>query len=68
MPYYEYKCSNECQEVIEVKMGIKDAHPPHLLKPCTCPGQGYTYCEFRRLVSRTGIVLQGQGWARDGYT
>lgn len=66
MPYYEYKCTNECGRVDEVKMGIKDVHPPFLMRRCEC--EGLTYCEFKRIVSRGGFVLQGQGWARDGYT
>jgi len=65
MPTYEYHC-DKCGYNWEQEQSIKD--PP--LDACpTClrlpvPSNG----KPKRLISgRTGFVLNGSGWARDGY-
>ncbi len=60
MPTYEYLCSNAaCKHAWEAEQRITD-------KPLErCPR-----CKrktAKRQISRTGFVLQGTGWARDGY-
>jgi len=70
MPYYEYRCS-ECNRTVEKKMGIKDKHPEHVFERCNQPEtnpNALTYCEFVRILSKTSFALEGQGWARDGYS
>lgn len=67
MPYYEYKCSNECGRVVEIKMGIKDEHPAHVMKTCPSDPAGLTFCEHKRALSKTSFALPGSCWAKDGY-
>lgn len=63
MPYYDYRC-RKCNHTVERKMGIREEHPNRLDEPCpVCEA-----VELERALSRSGFVLQGQGWARDGYT
>ena len=74
MPTYEYKCE-ECGGHWEQEQGIKDA-PLDVCPFCSIdtrvrvaksdgpPSKG----KPKRLISgRTGFVLNGSGWARDGY-
>lgn len=63
MPYYEYKCK-KCANTVERRMSIKDEHPQVLDEPCDNCKDG----QMERALSRTGFVLNGQGWARDSYT
>ena len=56
---YEYECS-VCEEVIELFRSVADRD-----KPAPCP-----HCNkpMERLIAhKTGIVLRGSGWAKDGY-
>lgn len=68
MPYYEYKCSNECGRLVELKMGIKECHPEHVMKPCPSDPSGHTFCEHKRALSKTSFSLAGGSWAKDGYS
>lgn len=59
MPIYQYKCET-CDLEFEEVRAIKD--PP--LEKCQrpeCKGKP------KRLISRTSFVLNGGGWAKDGY-
>lgn len=63
MPYYEYRCK-KCANTVEKRMNIQDDHPQVLDERCEKCKDG----EMERALSRTGFVLNGQGWARDSYT
>lgn len=57
MPLYDYACKS-CG-VLEIEHSIKD-------QPKTqCPQCGQEGLE--RQIGRTSFVLQGPGWAKDGY-
>lgn len=68
MPTYAYKCS-KCQGEFEVVQRVSD--PP--LTHCTVryeDGGGVCTGEVRRLIPSGrvgGFVLNGGGWAKDGY-
>ncbi len=58
MPLYEYQCC-KCKNVIE------EFHSINNIKEtinCKC---GYT---AKRIISKTSFILNGKGWAADGYT
>lgn len=61
---YEWECS-ECTKVTTVLHSFDDYRRP----PEKCD-----FCEnkdpekFRKLIGSTNFVLNGRGWARDGYS
>jgi putative FmdB family regulatory protein len=55
---YEYQCRS-CQHAWEAEQRITD-EPQKL-----CPACGET--KAMRLISKTSFVLNGPGWAKDGY-
>ena len=60
MPTYEYRCTNgKCRHQWEKQHKMTES-PQR-----TCPKCGRQTAE--RLISRTSFVLNGRGWARDGY-
>ena len=59
MPTYEYECTS-CKHQWETEQSIKD--PP--VEFCAECGEHTA----KRLISRTGFVLAGSGWASSGYT
>jgi len=58
MPTYEYTCEG-CGAVWEKEQSILD--PP--MKSCPSCEQPTA----KRLISTTAFVLNGRGWAREGY-
>ncbi len=58
MPHYEYACSI-CQYQWESEASIKA--PPETLCP-KCQQES-----AKRLISSSSFVLNGGGWAREGY-
>lgn len=60
MPIYEYMCKDkECGEVVEKIRKHADMDKP---TPCPkCEG------ETGRKISKTSFILEGGGWASDGY-
>lgn len=65
MPIYEYDCQDVCSDPgcpcpVDRLCKYKDAD-----KPMECPK-----CErpLRRKVSASSFILQGGGWAKDGYS
>lgn len=66
MPIYEYVCER-CGHRFEVRAKMKDPPP-------TCPyvhvgPDSSQVCggEVKKVISQTSFVLQGGGWASDGY-
>lgn len=57
MPYYDYKCK-KCGTVVELEHSIHDTEKK------VCAKCGYA---LQRLIGTTSFVLNGTGWARDGY-
>jgi putative FmdB family regulatory protein len=56
-PMYEYKCVSDHE--FTIKQSIKDEP----IKRCPkCQRQ------CKRLISATSFLLQGSGWAKDGYS
>lgn len=63
MPTYSYKCET-CGGEFDAVQSIKD--PP--LDECpTKTDTGGCKGHPKRLISRTTFVLNGGGWAKDGY-
>lgn len=67
MPTYAYKCS-KCQEEFEVVQRVTDAPLTH----CTARYEDGGTCtgSVTRLIPSGrvgGFVLNGGGWAKDGY-
>lgn len=66
MPTYEFKCE-KCSHEFEHDQKMSDPNPPcprlvHGTKiVLTCGGP------TKKLISRTSFVLEGGGWASDGY-
>jgi putative FmdB family regulatory protein len=61
MPTYEYECQSlACKHAWEEEQSIHD--PP--LQFCAECGEPTA----KRLISRTGFVLAGDGWASSGYS
>jgi putative FmdB family regulatory protein len=56
---YEFECSS-CKETIEKMLGT-NAPPPK-----SCPACG-TEDTLRKLISRSGFALKGDGWYSDHY-
>ena len=66
MPTYEYKCE-ECGHEWEREQSIKDpplATCPRCVLRSDTPTKGRPK---RQIPQHTGFVLNGRGWARDGY-
>jgi len=62
MPFYDYKCLvPECENLFEVLKNISKADDPEACPVCKAP-------ECKRLLSHTSFVLEGGGWAKDGYS
>jgi putative FmdB family regulatory protein len=64
MPIYEYECK-KCGHKFEGIARVADPLP-------TCPkvqedGVTVCGCETKKLISATSFILQGGGWASDGY-
>jgi len=58
MPRYDYKCP-ECEKEVEVEHSITEA-PELICDECSV--------QMKRCISgRTSFVLNGSGWAKDGY-
>ena len=57
MPIYEYECS-ACGHRYEKMVRIGGEPPP-------CPD--CASAEVRKLISRSGFILQGGGWYKDHY-
>lgn len=60
MPTYEYRCKTaECSHITEKTCKFQERYDsPECEK---CGG------ETEQIISTTSFVLQGTGWARDGY-
>jgi len=56
MPIYQYLCEN-CKSKQEVVQPITKLIPP---KCCNT--------DMKRLISPSTFILQGGGWAKDGYS
>ena len=66
MPTYEYKC-DDCGHEWEQEQGIKDPLADQC-PACSSNDAAPTWGSPRRQIpQRTGFVLSGSGWARDGY-
>ncbi len=59
MPYYLYECP-KCRRQIELEQKIKDR-----CAPLCC--EENCNIEMETVVTTTGFILKGSGWARDGY-
>lgn len=61
MPVYEYEC--ELHKVFELQHSIKDT-----IEECPkCKEEGLEPKKLKRLISSTSFLLQGGGWASEGY-
>jgi putative FmdB family regulatory protein len=63
MPTYEYLCESKHQ-VFEVQQSIKDE--PLTICP-HCKDEGVEN-PVKKLISTSGFILQGGGWASSGYS
>jgi putative FmdB family regulatory protein len=59
MPTYEYQCDVTESHKFEVEQKITDEP----IKWCVI-----CHCRCHRIISGSGFVLKGEGWAKDGYT
>lgn len=57
MPMYEYQCE-DCGRKFEVRQKFSDKPVSECV---TCGGQA------RKMISRTGFSLKGEGWYQQGY-
>ena len=64
MPTYPYFCE-KCNKEFEASHSIKEE-----LQSCpTCDEAGHEACPPKRLISGgSGFILNGSGWAREGYS
>ena len=62
MPIYEYQCpSPECKKEFELLVKFSESEVPVECPDCKTPNA-------RKKISRTSFVLEGGGWAKDGYS
>lgn len=61
MPCYEFECP-KCHYVVELKLSMDDETLP------LCCGDDCNAIEMKRIISKTGFQLKGNGWAADGYS
>jgi len=60
MPTYEYVCP-KCGHQFEQDQKITE-EPLKVCPQEECKGE-----DLKRLVGKTGFILNGGGWAKDGY-
>jgi len=66
VPTYEYECF-KCGRIIEVEQKITDDRLTH--HRITLESGEEDLCgPVKRIISPTGFILKGSGWAKDGYS
>jgi putative FmdB family regulatory protein len=66
MPIWEYECQ-KCHSIIEKLVTWDEARQGLVLAPL-CVAEGCNAEFTKRIMSKTSFVLNGTGWARDGYS
>ena len=68
MPVYVYECPR-CQSRIELLQKFDGRAPTCELCEThnDCPNGCYDGPEMEKVITKTSFILNGSGWAKDGY-
>lgn len=62
MPLYEFQCrEDKCKKEFEVLVKVSEASLPVECPECHTP-------DAKKKISLSSFVLEGGGWAKDGYS
>lgn len=61
MPTYTFRCP-KCQREMDIQRSIKDETKPF------CCAEGCGDIEMEQVIGPTSFILNGNCWAKDGYS